>query len=220
MLSLNNNFKNSFFDDLFFNRDRNMAGPKSTRLESKKPGSNIFKSLQPRRESRNKPNRDELRLILFIDDDFFGGELNLFKNTNRFFDDNSHFDVQEDADNYFVSSKYKDIKNKVLNVKYLKEEQELVVSSKIKKCDKYNDGDGNSESTFSSTTENRIRLSKPVEYEAIKATIDNDCLKLTIPKLETDETIFRIEIDKNEDNDEEQKVITPAITEINESSKE
>lgn len=220
MLSLNNNFKNSFFDDLFFNRDKNMAGPKSTRLESKKPRSNISKSLQPRRDIRNKPNRDELRLILFIDDGFFGGELNLFKNTNRFFDDNSHFEVQEDADNYLVSSKDTDIKNKVLNVKYLKEEQELVVSSKIKKCDKYNDGDGNSESTFSSTSETRIRLGKPVEYEAIKATIDNDCLRLTIPKLKTDENIFRIEMDKNEDNDKDQKVITPAITEINESSKE
>lgn len=220
MFSLNNNFKSSFFDDLSFNRGKNMSGQKS-RLESKEPGSKVSKSLQPRRDT-HKPNGDESILTLFIDDDFFGEELNLFENANRFFDDNSHFDVQEDADNYFVSYKDTDIKNKELNVKYLKEEQELVVSSKIKKCDKYSGADGNSESTFSSASENRIRLSKPVNHEATKATIDNDCLKLIIPKLETDENTFRIDLGKNDNNnnDKEQKVITPAITEISESSNE
>lgn len=215
MLSLNNKFKNSF-DDLFFSRDKNMAGPKSRRLKSRESRSMVSNSLQPRSDARSKLNRDESRLTLFIDDDFFGGQLNLFKNTNRFFDDNSHLDVQEDANNYLVSYRDTDIKNKELNVKYLSNEQELVVSSKIKKCDKYNGADGNSESTFSSSSENRIRLSKPVNHEATKTTIENDCLRLTIPKLEADENIFRIE----DDNDQDQKVSTPAITEINESFNE
>ena len=216
MLSLNNSFKNSFFDDSFFNRDKNMTGQKARKSRESK----VSKSLQTRSNTKSKTNRGESSLTLFIGDDFFDGELNLFENTNRFFDDKNQLDVQEDADNYLVSYRDADIKNKELNVKYLKEEQELVVSSKIKKCDKYNRGDGNSESTFSSTSENRVRLSKPVNHEATKTTIDNDCLRLTIPKLDTEESIFRIEIDKNDDNGKEQKVISPAITEINESFNE
>ena len=215
MLSLNNHFKNNFFDDLFFNFDKNIAGQNSRRLKSRESGNKVSKSLQPIRDTRSKVNRDESRLTLFLDDDFFGGELSLFDNTNKFFDDNSHFDVQENADNYLVSYRDTDIKNKELNVKYLKDEQELVVSSKIKKCDKYDSEDGDSESTFSSSSENRIRLNKPVNHEGTIAKIDGDCLRLTIPKLETDENVFRIEVDKNE-SDKEQKVITPAITEINE----
>lgn len=215
MLSFNNSFKNSFFNDLFFNHD-NIS--KSRRIKSRGPENKVSKSLQPRRDIRHKPKRDELMLALFIDDDFFGGELNLFENTNRFFDDQGRFDVQEDDEKYLVSYKDTDIKNKELKVEYLKDKQEIVVSSKVKKCDKYNDGNGISE--FSSTSESRIKLDKPVNHEATKATIDNDCLKLTIPKLESDETIFRIEIEDEENNKDKELLDSPVVIEPNEPSNE
>lgn len=207
MLFSNND---SFFDNLFFN---NMERPKSRRISNKKPEDKVSKSLQPRRQF--KPNRDELSLSLFIDDDLSGEteELNFLENTNKFFDTNNFFehnkfDVKEDGDKYLVSYKDTDIINKELNVNYLKEQQQLVVSSKIKKCDKYdNDGNANSESVFFSTSEDRVKLSKPVIAENMKGTIENNCLKLCIPKLETDDY-----------KDNEQKVITPAITENNETS--
>mmetsp|Transcript_9413 Transcript_9413/g.9293 ORF Transcript_9413/g.9293 Transcript_9413/m.9293 type:complete len:215 (+) Transcript_9413:2157-2801(+) len=214
MLSFNN-FRNNFFNDLFFNH----GNISKSRIKSRGPEHKVSKSLQPRRDMTSKPKRDDLMLTLFIDDDFFGGELNLFENTNRFFDKQARFDVQEDDENYLVSYKDTDIKNKELDVKYLKDKQEIVISSKIKKCDKYDDGNGISE--FSSTSESRIRLDKPVNHEATKATIDNDCLKLTIPKLESDETIFRIEIEDEKENKEEKEMVDPPVViEPNEHSNE
>lgn len=107
--------------------------------------------------------------------------------------DFDNFKVVEEPDKYLVTYREPNFKNKDFNLHFLKKENTLVVKTSEKRCDKCG---GNGETDYSSHSEARVKLEKPVKFEGITADKGENSILLTVPKVEPDDekNVHKIEL--------------------------
>lgn len=183
---LDNYFNNSLLED-FFNFDSSVGTwPQSLKVRNKKPRNKITKSLKPRKSIENNGINNLLLTKLT--------NAPLMNLINTDFSRNG-FSIKEKKDRYLVSYKDRDIKNKEFDINYHKKRHELLVSSRMKTINKQKNGN------FLSSTSSKscITLEKPVKYNEIKVKVEDDGLKITVPKLDSYAVGAAIEDDKEND---------------------
>lgn len=174
MLSLYNNLLSAvdLFDDLFYNDN-------DFREFARGRDSDDNYQVSKRTPRRNRPFNDWALGRLRGGNDF--GEIGSFR--DNFWKGFNGPELKEEKDKYVVTYNDPNLKNKEVNIDFHKKEKELLITTNEERKD------GNS--SYTSSSENRLTLSKPVKYNDITADFKENGLVIVVPK---------VEVDKDDDN--------------------